>query len=159
MKKLNQYWPLIALILVAMLGAIALAYGTGRKVFSGTHIFMGLFFCQFAMLKIFNPSGFAEGFEKYDLLAKRSKNYALAYPFIELALGLSYLSFVNPFVVYSFTIVLMGVSAIGVIKALREGLEVRCACMGTVLNVPLSTVTLTEDLGMGLMALFMLWAI
>jgi hypothetical protein len=158
-QKLNQYWPLIALILVAMLGAIALAHGTGRKFFSGMHIFMGLFFCQFAMLKLFHPSGFAEGFEKYDLLAKRSKNYALAYPFIELGLGLSYLSFINPFAVYSFTIVLMGVGAIGVIKALREGLEVRCACMGTVLDVPLSTVTLTEDLGMGLMALFMLWAI
>jgi hypothetical protein len=34
-----------------------------------------------------------------------------------------------------------------------ERLDVRCACMGTILNVPLSTVTLTEDIGMGLMAL------
>ncbi|OGN63656.1 MAG: hypothetical protein A3E80_02680 [Chlamydiae bacterium RIFCSPHIGHO2_12_FULL_49_9] len=159
MHKFKRYWPLFALILIALLAAIAVSYGTGRKVYSMMHIFMGLFFCQFAMLKVFNPSGFAEGFQKYDFLAKRSKNYALAYPFIELALGLSYLSFINPFAVYSVTIVLMGIGAVGVIKALREGLEVRCACMGTVLDVPLSTVTLAEDVGMGLMALFMLWAV
>jgi hypothetical protein len=51
----------------------------------------------------------------------------------------------------------MGIGAIGVIRALKAGLDVRCACMGTVLDVPLSTVTLTEDIAMGLMALSMLF--
>ena len=52
--------------------------------------------------------------------------------------------------------IIMGVGAIGVIRALRKGLDLRCACMGTVLDVPLSTVTLSEDIAMGLMACAML---
>ena len=52
--------------------------------------------------------------------------------------------------------IVLGIGAVGVIRALRRGLDVRCACMGTVLDVPLSTVTLTEDLVMVAMALFLL---
>jgi hypothetical protein len=54
------------------------------------------------------------------------------------------------------TILILGAGAVGVILALRKGLNVRCACMGTVLNVPLSTVTLTEDLGMVAMSVLLL---
>ena len=49
----------------------------------------------------------------------------------------------------------MAWSALGVISALRRGLDVNCACMGTVLKVPLSTVALTENVGMGAMATVM----
>ena len=58
---------------------------------------------------------------------------------------------------YLATILLAAISAVGVIKALREGLDTRCACMGTILNVPLSSVTLSEDILMGLMAFIMLF--
>jgi hypothetical protein len=75
------------------------------------------------------------------------------YPWIELALGLAYLSGTYPTATYIVTIVLMGIGAIGVTRALKAGLDTRCACMGTILNVPLSTVTLTEDIAMGVMAL------
>jgi hypothetical protein len=120
------------------------------------HYFMGFFFCQFAMLKIFNLEGFADGFQIYDIVAKQSRAYAFVYPFLELALGLAYLAFFIPTLTYIATIVLMGVGLVGVVKALQKKINVNCACMGTVLNVPLSTVTLTEDLGMGIMALLML---
>jgi hypothetical protein len=46
--------------------------------------------------------------------------------------------------------------AIGVVMALREGLDIDCPCMGSVLSVPLSTVTLTEDVGMAVMAAILL---
>jgi hypothetical protein len=155
MKKIGRYWPLVALILVAGLAAAAL--GTQKGLLAWMHYFMGFFFCQFALLKLFNPSGFAEGFQMYDLLAKKSKLYAFLYPFIELALGLAYLSFSYPLATYFTTIFLMGLGAVGVIRALRRGLDIRCACMGTVLNVPLSTVTLSEDIVMGGMACLMLF--
>lgn len=151
-SRFRKYWPLFCLILIAALIAFSLTGGRDAWM----HFFMGIFLCQFAMLKLFHPSGFVEGFQKYDLLAKRSRAYAYAYPVIELVLGLCYLSFFSPFLTYLVTIVLFSIGAIGVIKALREGLDVRCACMGTILDVPLSTVTLTEDLGMLLMALFLL---
>ena len=99
--------------------------------------------------------GFADGFQMYDLLAKRFRPYAVAYPFIELTLGLAYLTFWRPTTVYAATIVVLGFGALGVINALRRGLDIECACMGTVLQVPLSTVALAEDLGMVLMALAM----
>ncbi len=155
-KKLNRYWPLFALILVAASAAAALVHSAKKD--SWMHFFMGFFLCQFAMLKLFHPSGFADGFEKYDLIAKKFRGYAYLYPFIELGLGLAYLSFISPIVTYTLTILVMGVGAIGVIRALRAGLDTRCACMGTVLDVPLSTVTLFEEIAMGAMAFWMLFA-
>ncbi len=154
--KWKQYQPLIVLVLVAFLGALALTKGEGKGFFAWMHFFMGLFLCQFAMLKLFRPSSFVEGFTKYDLIAKRFLVYAYAYPLIELLLGLSYLSHFFPVLTYIITVILMGAGTVGVVKALKKGLDVRCACMGTILDVPLSTVTLSEDIAMGVMALGML---
>lgn len=155
--SLFKYWPLFALILVAALAATALAKADQWRLLGWMHFFMGFFLCQFAMLKLFHPISFADGFQKYDLIAIRSRAYAYLYPIIELALGLAYLSFFMPTLTYILTIIILGIGAIGVIKALIKGLDVRCACMGTILDVPLSTVTFTEDLGMVAMALFLLF--
>ncbi len=155
---MKRYWPLFTLLLIAALEAAALAYGVQKGIFAWMHFFMGLFLCKFAMLKLFHPRDFAKGFQMYDLVAKKFSGYAYLYPFIELGLGLSYLSFAYPQVTYLLTILIMAIGAIGVIRALRKGLNVRCACMGTVLDVPLSTVTLSEDIGMGIMACWMLIA-
>jgi hypothetical protein len=152
-SNFRRYWPLAALILVAILAASALHVDSGG---GWMHYFMGFFLCQFAMLKLFHPGGFADGFQMYDLIASKVRAYAYIYPLIELGLGLGYLAFVAPLLVYGITIVVLGIGAVGVLLALRRGLDVRCACMGTVLDVPLSTVTLTEDLLMVLMALVLL---
>jgi len=155
-KPITRYWPLIALILVAMLAAFALRHSTDGDHLKWMHYFMGFFLSQFALLKLFHPRGFTDGFQIYDILAKKSRIYAYIYPLIELALALGYLSFFMPMLVYLITIAVMVFGAIGVIKALKEGLDLRCACMGTALDVPLSTVTLTEDIGMSVLALIML---
>ncbi len=153
---MKRYWPLFALVLIAALEAVALTYGMHEGAFAWMHFFMGFFLCKFAMLKLFQPGDFVKGFQMYDLVAKKFPIYAYLYPFIELGLGLSYLSFIYPIAAYVITILVMVTGAVGVIQALRRGLNVRCACMGTVLNVPLSTVTLSEDIGMGAMASWML---
>lgn len=155
-KSFRRYLPLFVLVIIAALGAGALTIGMQRGLFAWMHFFMGFFLCQFAMFKLFHPSDFADGFQMYDLVAKRVRAYAYLYPFIELGLGLAYLSFSFPMVTYLITVIVMAVGAIGVILELRRGLDVRCACMGTVLDVPLSTVTLSEDIAMGLMACLML---
>ncbi len=155
-KNVKKYWPLASLILIAILAASALSAHAEVTHKRWMHYFMGFFLCQFAMLKCFRPIDFADGFQMYDLVAKKSRVYAFLYPLIELGLGLGYLAFFAPVFIYLATIVILGVGAIGVILALKKGLDVRCACMGTVLDVPLSTVTLTEDLAMVLMALILL---
>ena len=152
----QAYWPLLALVLIAALAAYAISFGIYGDFQYGMHYFMGFLFCQFSMLKIFNIRGFVDGFQMYDLIAKKFRAYAYAYTFIELGLGLAYLSFFSPALIYLFTIFITAIGTLGVIIALKKGLDVRCACMGTVLNVPLSTVTLSEDIGMGLMAVLML---
>ena len=78
------------------------------------------------------------------------------YPFVELALGLAYLAFFLPALTYLVTILVFSFGAVGVVLALRRGLDIDCPCMGNILSVPLSTVTLTEDLGMVAMALMLL---
>jgi hypothetical protein len=108
------------------------------------------------MFKFFDLEGFADGFQMYDLLAKPFRPYSYIYPFIELGLGLGYLSRWQPMLIYTITILVMLFGALGVVNALRKGLDVECACMGSVLSVPLSTVALVEDLGMAAMALAML---
>jgi hypothetical protein len=156
-RSWRDYVPLLALVLVAFLVATALArsYGPDANSAHWMHDFMGFFLVVFALLKLFDLPGFADGFQMYDLLAKRVRLYALLYPFLELALGLAYLSFWRPVTVYLATIVLLGFGALGVISALRRGLDVNCACMGNTLKVPLSTVALLENLGMAGMALVM----
>ncbi|GJL49024.1 MauE/DoxX family redox-associated membrane protein [Candidatus Nitrospira salsa] len=155
-KAFQDYWPLASLILIAAAAGFALTLHTQGGLMSWMHYFMGIFLCCFAMLKIFNLSAFADGFQMYDLIATRSRTYAYIYPFIELGLGLSFLAFFAPALTYIATIIIMIIGTIGVISALRQDLDINCPCMGSVLEVPLSTVTLTEDVGMGVMAAIML---
>lgn len=156
-RSWRDYIPLFALLIVSVLVAAAIyrSYGPGVNLVRATHAFMGFFLVVFALLKLFDLPGFADGFQMYDLLAKRVRAYAYIYPFLELALGLAYLAFWQPATVYLVTFLVLGFGALGVIDALRRGLDVDCACMGNTLKVPLSTVALVEDLGMAAMALVM----
>jgi hypothetical protein len=153
----QDYIPLLVIILLTLLAAIAkqFAYSYWNWM-RGMHDFMGFFLVVFSMFKLFDLSGFADGFQKYDLLAKPFRPYAFVYPFLELALGLGYLSVLQLSTVYTATIIFFGFGSIGVVRALAKGLDLQCACLGTVLKVPLSTVALVEDLGMVMMASGML---
>ena len=152
-SRLGDYWPLFALILTAALAGGAVAWRVGAYGLSvWMHAAMGVFLIVFSLLKVFDLEQFANGFEMYDLLAKRVRAYAYLYPFIELSLGLLYLSGEYLTVAYVATVVIMVFGAIGVLVALREDLDIECPCMGNVLDAPLSTVTLTENLTMSGMA-------
>jgi hypothetical protein len=153
-SKLPQYAPLITIIVIAALGSAALSryeeFSSDRLM----HLFMGLFLLQFSALKLFDVKGFAKGFAKYDLLAMNFRPYGLIYPFLELVLAMGYLAGGATWV-YISTFVLMGFGAVGVIRALAKGLDTNCACLGTTLKVPLSTVAITENVSMAGMAIFM----
>lgn len=157
--SLGDYRPLIALVGVSALAALAIPAGFGEPgMRTFMHAYMGVFLTVFALLKLFDPEGFTDGFAMYDLLARRVRPYGYVYPFVELALGLAYFAFFVPQVTYVATIVVFLFGAAGVVLALRRGLDIDCPCMGNVLSVPLSTVTLTEDLLMVAMAVVLLVA-
>ena len=118
--------------------------------------FMAGFFLVFSFFKLLDIRAFADAYSGYDLLAKRWRGWALLYPFVELALGLAYLANLSPVATYWVTIFVMGFSAIGVVQAVLNKRSIQCACLGTVFKLPMTTVTIVEDLGMVAMAAWML---
>lgn len=119
--------------------------------------FMAGFFLAFSFFKILDIAGFADSYSGYDLLAKRWKGYGYIYPFIELALGIAYLIGFQPYATNIVTIFVMGFSTIGVMQSVFNKQKIRCACLGTGFNLPMTTVTIIEDLLMVAMAVAMLF--
>jgi len=118
--------------------------------------FMGIFFIVFGAIKLINWSGFAQAYKIYDIIAQRSTTYAYIYPLIELGLGLAYLTGWQPIFTNTATFAIMLISALGVFLSLGKGVDIMCACLGTVFKLPMTYVTLAEDLLMAGMAGYML---
>jgi hypothetical protein len=119
---------------------------------------MGAVLSGLALLKLRDLVGFADAFEQYDILAARSRAYALAYPFLELGLGILFLTKTYSSSAAGVLGVLMLISLFGVGRAIIRRKQLVCACMGTGIRVPLTTLTLTENLVMGVMAYMVLTA-
>ena len=118
--------------------------------------FMGGFFITFSFFKLLDINGFADSYRTYDILAKKVYRYAFVYPFIELGLGIAYITGWQPLFTNIVTLIVMGVSSVGVIQSVLNKRKIRCACLGAVFNLPMSTITIIEDLLMAGMALFSL---
>lgn len=155
--KLKAYLPLVIIILLVI--AITLGVGYFKSSYSIDTLmptFMAAWFGIFGLLKLRKLSDFAEAYGMYDILASRSHIYALAYPFIELLLAVAYIIIpLSPFL-NIFVIALMVLNSLGVIIVLAKRQNIMCACMGTVFKLPMSYVTLLEDLLMLAMAAGML---
>lgn len=152
-----SYFPL-ALIVGYILG-VTLLVEWSAGAFDATRAmsnFMAGFFLVFSFFKLLNLSAFADAYSTYDVIAARSRAYALAYPFLELALGVAYLVRFQPFATNLATLVLMTIGTVGVAQSLLARRKIQCACLGTVFNLPMSSVTLVEDLSMAVMAAVML---
>jgi cation transport ATPase len=153
----TSYYPLV-LIVLYILGATALvevASGAFQPMRAMNH-FMAGFFLVFSFFKLLDLSAFADAYASYDLVAARWRTYGFVYPLIELALGAAYLTGFQPLATNIVTLVVMGVSTAGVVRTLLARRKIRCACLGAVFNLPMSYVTLIEDLLMFGMAALML---
>ncbi len=118
--------------------------------------FMAWWFIVFASFKIVRLKDFAEAYSLYDILAKRIPGYGLVYPFIELGLGLMFLFRFGATIAAWVTLALMLINSIGAYKGIRDKKVIMCACMGTVFRLPMSFVSLGEDLLMLIMAIMLL---
>jgi hypothetical protein len=153
----TSYFPLL-LILLYLLGIVAsIEWLQGNyQVERAMRHFMAGFFLVFSFFKFLNLGAFADSYQMYDIIARRSRVYALAYPFIELILGLAYVINYQPRLTNALTLIVMGISTIGVLQSILSKKKIRCACLGAVFNLPMSMVTLIEDLLMVGMAAAML---
>ncbi len=153
----ESLFPLFLIVGYILGGVILIAFATGQwEVRPMMRHFMAAFFLVFSFFKLLDLPGFVSAYRGYDLLGKRSAAYAYSYPFIELGLGVAYLLNVYPVVVNTVTLALMLLGAAGVLRALLRKQTIRCACLGTALNLPMTKVTLVEDLTMAAMAALML---
>ena len=118
--------------------------------------FMGLFYVVFSFFKFLDLKGFHASFQMYDPLAKRISIYGWVYPFIELALGLCFLMRFQLNLALVLTLLILGLTTIGVSRVLLQKRQIQCACLGTALKLPMTEATFIENAVMIAMALFML---
>lgn len=121
--------------------------------------FMAGFFLVFSFFKLLDLPGFADSYRTYDIIAKKWRGWGYLYAFIELALGLAYLSGFQQVATAVVTLVVMTLSIIGVLQSVLNKREIQCACLGAVFKLPMSTVTIIEDALMIAMSAGMLWEI
>jgi copper chaperone CopZ len=150
---LATYKPL--LLIAAFIAGVSVLTANG-SLHIGMNSFMAGFFLVFSFFKLLDLKGFANSYAMYDLLAMKLPAYGFIYPFLELALGVAFLTGFNPLFTNWATIIVMGFSSIGVIRSVLNKQKIQCACLGAVFNLPMSTVTIIEDLLMVAMAAYML---
>ncbi len=119
--------------------------------------FMGLFYIVFSFFKLLDLKGFPESFKMYDPLARVFPIYGWIYPFLELGLGLLFLMRYQVQFALILTIVVLGSTTIGVTKTLLDKKSIRCACLGTALQLPMTEATFIENAIMLVMAFAMLF--
>lgn len=152
----RKFLPLVIIFGSILLFTAVATYLHGFSFEFAMRMMMGSFFLVFGAFKVFNLRAFADAYSTYDILAMRSRVYAFTYPFIELLLAVLYLSDVGGIYRDIFTFLLMSVSTIGVVQKLRQREEIPCACLGMVFKLPMTWVTLLEDVLMALEALAMI---
>ena len=107
--------------------------------------FMAGFFLTFSFFKLLNLQGFAESYSSYDIVARKWAGWGYVYAFIELLLGVAFLINFNPVFTNGLTFAVMSLSIVGVMQSVLKKRKIQCACLGTVFNLPMSTVTIVED--------------
>lgn len=155
----QTYKPLITVFAYVLI--FSLAYQASRDTFS-VHMFMNHimagFFIGLSFFKFLDLKSFATSFANYDPLAKKWKTYGAIYPFIELTLGFLFIAHKYLLFANVVTILVLGITTVGVYKKINSKVQFQCACLGSGFNLPLSNVTIAENLTMVAMALVGIFA-
>ncbi len=157
---LQTYKPILLIFgYVLTVALIAGNNGNGINLMESMRIFMAGFFLVFSFFKMLDIHGFADSYSMYDIVAKKWKTWGFVYVFIELALGIAYATNFQPLGTNIVTFVVMTISIIGVLQSVLNKRKIKCACLGAVFNLPMSTVTIIEDALMIAMSIVMLFTI
>lgn len=154
-SKLQQLKPLILILFYITTASVLLNYQNWDR----NEImldFMGLFYIVFSFFKLLDLKGFSESFKMYDPLASRISIYGWMYPFIEVVLGLMFLMHFGVKTALVITLIVLGITTIGVTKSLLDKKSIRCACLGTALKLPMTEATFIENAVMIVMAILLL---
>ena len=162
-RKENQsetsYQPVIAVFVTTFFMALAASYAMtgGLDLIKTVELFIAFSMCVLAILKLRDLYAFSNQFITYDLLAMRWVRYAYIYPFAEAVAGIGMIAAVLTPLVALTALTIGTIGAVSVIKAVYvDKRELKCACVGGNSNVPLGFISLTENLMMVGMAIWML---
>jgi glutaredoxin len=156
--KATSYRPVVALFTVSALMALATSYAFGVSLFSirTLELFIAISMSVLAMLKLQNIESFSAMFLNYDLLARRWVPYSYVYPFAEALAGILMISGALTWLSVPIALFIGTIGGVSVFKAVYvDKRELKCACVGGSSNVPLGFVSLTENVMMVAMALWM----
>lgn len=153
--KFQQLKPLFLILFYITTAGVLLNYKNWSWE-SFMFDFMGLFYIVFSFFKMLDLKGFPESFRMYDPLAKKVPFYGWIYPFIETALGLMFLLRFELNIALWITLIVLGITTIGVTRTLLDKKSIRCACLGTALKLPMTEATFIENAIMIVMAILML---
>ena len=154
-SDLHQLFPLF-LIFAYIIIASALLNKNPWDINGFMLDFMGLFYVVFSFFKLLDLKGFPESFKMYDPIAKVIPLYGWVYPFIEVALGVMFLMRIEIPIALIITLIILGITTIGVTKTLLDKKTIQCACLGTALKLPMTKATFLENSIMIVMAIVML---
>ena len=156
-SKIKQLKPLFIILGYILIVSILLNYKNWNLT-NAMLDFMGLFYIVFSFFKILDIKGFSMSFKMYDPFAKKAPIYASIYPFIEVLLGVMFLTRYEVNIALVITVIVLGVTTIGVTQTLLNKRAIKCACLGTTLNLPMTEATFIEDALMIIMALILLYS-
>lgn len=154
-SKLVQLRPLILILTYILIASIWMNMSWNTEDIMAD--FMGLFFIVFSFFKILDLKGFPASFAMYDPIAKRIPLYGKVYPFIETVLGIMLLNRWHIEWALGITILILSFTTYGVVQSLLSNKKIRCACLGTALNLPMTEATFIENALMIIMSLLMLF--
>jgi len=154
-SKIKQLKPLFIILGYIFIASILLNYKNWNSS-NAMLDFMGLFYIVFSFFKILDIKGFSMSFRMYDPLAKKAPIYGYIYPFIEVLLGIMFLTRFEVNIALVITVIILGITTIGVTQTLLNKRAIKCACLGTTLNLPMTEATFIENALMIIMALILI---
>ena len=154
-NKIKQLKPLFIILGYISVTSILLNFRNWNST-NAMLDFMGLFYIIFSFFKILDIKGFSTSFKMYDPLAKKITIYGYIYPFIEILLGLMFLTRIEVNIALLITIIILGITSVGVTKTLLNKRTINCACLGTTLKLPMTEATFIENAIMIIMAIILL---
>jgi glutaredoxin len=157
--KAVSYRPVVVLFAITALMALAASYAVAGTPLTlrALQWFIAFSMAVLALLKLQNVESFSAMFLNYDLLARRWVPYSYVYPYAEGLAGVLMIAGALKWISIPVALFIGTIGAISVLKAVYiDKRELKCACVGGSSNVPLGFVSLTENLMMIAMALWML---
>ena len=156
-SKIKQLKPLFIILGYILIASILLNYKNWNPS-NAMLDFMGLFYIIFSFFKILDIKGFSISFSMYDPLAKQAPIYGYIYPFIEVLLGMMFLIRFEVNIALILTVIVLGITTIGVTQTLINKRSIKCACLGTTLNLPMTEATFIENALMIIMAFSLIFS-